>query len=83
MTARRNYCQSKSKFLHPEACTPKRETEMTIKLRLFIALGIVSVVLIGASGAGWFLLRGANISMKTVFDDRIIPLGDLKAVSDL
>jgi methyl-accepting chemotaxis protein len=56
---------------------------MTIKLRLFIALGILSVVLLGASGSGWFLLRGANLSMKTVFDDRIIPLGDLKAVSDL
>jgi methyl-accepting chemotaxis protein len=56
---------------------------MTIKLRLFIALGIISIVLLGAAGSGWFLLRGANLSMKTVFDDRIIPLGDLKAVSDL
>jgi methyl-accepting chemotaxis protein len=56
---------------------------MTIKLRLFVALGILSVVLLGASGSGWFLLRGANLSMKTVFDDRVVPLGDLKAVSDL
>ena len=56
---------------------------MTIKFRLFTALGILSVVLLAATGSGWLLLRDANLSMKTVFEDSIVPLGELKAVSDL
>jgi methyl-accepting chemotaxis protein len=74
-------------FIHVSyfRCTPDvhEAARMTIKSRLFIALGILSVVLLAAAGSGWFLLRDANLGMKSVLEGSIIPLGQLKAVSDL
>src|SRR3954451_1184475 len=56
----------------------RRNPVMTIKLRLLVALGILSCMLLLLTGASWLLLRDASVSMSSVFDDRIVPFSDLK-----
>jgi methyl-accepting chemotaxis protein len=55
----------------------------TIKARLLTSLLLLMAALIAVAGAGWYAARTANAGLETVFNDRVKPLRDLKAVSDL
>ena len=56
---------------------------MSIKTRLLITLSALSALLVAIIAAGWIFLSLSNASISTVFLDRVVPLRDLKAVSDL
>ncbi len=55
----------------------------TIRARLLMALTSLSLVVLGLATTGWLSLEAANDGMQTVYSDRVVPLRDLKAVSDL
>lgn len=54
-----------------------------IKHRLLVSLSALSVMLIAVAGTGWVALSLSNGGMTTVYNDRVVPLRDLKVVSDL
>jgi methyl-accepting chemotaxis protein len=54
----------------------------TIKARLLLALGGLSVVLLTTAACGWIALGASNAGMGSVYNDRVVPLRDLKAVAD-
>jgi methyl-accepting chemotaxis protein len=55
----------------------------SIKARLLLVLTTLGVLLGAALGGGWLATRSMNSSIKTIYSDRVVPLRDLKVVSDL
>jgi len=55
----------------------------TIKARLLLALASLSLLLLACAGGGWLALGIANQSLLQVYDQRVIPLRELKVVADL
>jgi methyl-accepting chemotaxis protein len=55
----------------------------TLKVQLLFSLLLLFVALISIGGAGWYAGKSANDGLTTMFEDRVKPLRDLKAVSDL
>ena len=53
---------------------------MTIKSRLILVIGMLSVLLIGVGSLGVYGLNQTNGSFKGVYEDRAVPLGDLGLV---
>ncbi|MFC3229053.1 methyl-accepting chemotaxis protein [Marinibaculum pumilum] len=54
----------------------------TIRAKLMTALGILGVVLLGIAGSGWFALDAADSRLAQIYQDRVVPLRDLKLVAD-
>lgn len=57
-------------------------SNMTIKSRLILVIGMLSVLLIGVGSLGVYGLNQTNGSFKGVYEDRAVPLGDLGLVLD-
>ena len=55
----------------------------TIKAKLFTSLFALLAAFLAVGGVGWYAAKIANDGLYTVFKDRVEPLRDLKAVSDL
>src|ERR1700704_2298252 len=55
---------------------------ISIKSRLFLLVGLLLALLIGVSAASVLRLRSSNAVLETVYNDRVVPLKQLKAVSD-
>jgi len=55
---------------------------MTIKSRLMLVIGTLSLLLIGVGSLGVHGLSQTNGSFKSVYEDRAVPLGDLGMVLD-
>ncbi|AWJ94420.1 hypothetical protein Sp245p_31725 (plasmid) [Azospirillum baldaniorum] len=55
----------------------------TIKARLLIALGAISDFLLAVSATGWIALSQSNQGIGNVFNNRVVPLRNLKVTSDL
>ncbi|MBI5112385.1 MAG: MCP four helix bundle domain-containing protein [Rhodovulum sp.] len=55
----------------------------SIKFKLLAAMLLLFSAFVFAAGIGWYASRVANDGLQTVFNDRVKPLRDLKAVSDL
>nr|WP_168220432.1 methyl-accepting chemotaxis protein [Azospirillum thermophilum] len=55
----------------------------TIKTRLLVALGALSLLLLAISATGWVSLMRSNEGIEGIFHDRIVPLRDLKVASDM
>jgi len=55
----------------------------TIKARLLVALGLLSLLLLGVSATGWIALGQFNAGIGSIFNDRVVPLRDLKVASDM
>ncbi len=55
----------------------------TIRARLLVALSALSLLLVVCSGAGWFAASTANVSLREVYEHRVVPLRELKVVADL
>ncbi|MBW8370478.1 MAG: MCP four helix bundle domain-containing protein, partial [Thiobacillus sp.] len=58
-------------------------TNLSIKSRLIFVIGFLSVLLIGIGIMGLVSLSTTNGSLKTVYEDRVITLGQLERVSAL
>jgi methyl-accepting chemotaxis protein I, serine sensor receptor len=55
---------------------------MTIKSRLMLVVGMLSVLLMGIGGLGLYGINQSNDGLKTVYEDRTIPAIDLGLVLD-
>src|SRR5688572_19292234 len=55
----------------------------TIKTQILTILALLCFTMFGIGGVGYYAADVANKGLKTVFNDRVVPLRDLKAVSDL
>jgi methyl-accepting chemotaxis protein len=55
---------------------------MTIRMRLFAALTGLALILAATVAVGWFALGVSNDGLKSVYNDRVVPLADLKQVAD-
>jgi methyl-accepting chemotaxis protein len=55
----------------------------TLKAKLVGALLALFLALAAVAAVGWYASDVANNGLETVFNDRVKPLRDLKAVSDL
>lgn len=59
-----------------------RSSALTIRARLFTSLGALALILVATAATGWWALSAANSGMTTIYNDRVIPLRDLKGVAD-
>jgi methyl-accepting chemotaxis protein len=55
----------------------------TINARLLTVLVVLSLVTFSIAWVGYYAADVSHSGLKTVFNDRVVPLRDLKAVSDL
>lgn len=55
---------------------------MTIKSRLIVVIGFLSVLLVSIGGMGIYGMNQMNSAFKGVYDDRVLPLGDLGVILD-
>ncbi|MDC8445327.1 MAG: methyl-accepting chemotaxis protein [Nitrosomonas sp.] len=55
---------------------------MTIKSRLMLVIGMLSVLLVGIGGLGLYGINQSNAGLKTVYEDRTVVLADLSQVID-
>ncbi|HEY4134108.1 MAG TPA: MCP four helix bundle domain-containing protein, partial [Alphaproteobacteria bacterium] len=56
---------------------------LSIRLRLLIVLGVLSTSLAVMAIAGWASLSSNQARFASVYHDRVVPLGQLKTISDL
>lgn len=54
---------------------------LTIKSRLTIVIGFLSLLLIGTGSIGLFSLNNINDSLKSLYQDRVLPTGRLNLVA--
>ena len=54
---------------------------LTIKSRLTIVIGFLSLLLIGIGGVGLYSLNSINDSLKSLYQDRVLPTGRLNLVA--
>ena len=57
-------------------------SSMKISTRLILLVGLLSVLLTGVGGMGLYGLSRANEAMHTVYEDRLVPMGELASVGD-
>ena len=50
---------------------------LTIKSRLIFVIGFLSLLLVAIGGLGLISLSSANNSLKKIYDDRLVPMGQL------
>ena len=55
---------------------------MTIKSQLIVVVGFLSALLISIGGMGVYGMNQMNTAFKSVYDNRVLPLGDLGVVLD-
>ena len=56
---------------------------LTIRARLIALLTVLTLLIAGGLGGGWLGIMSMHATIDTIYDDRVVPLRDLKAVSDL
>ncbi len=57
-------------------------SSLSIASRLAALFAMVAALMAVIGGSGWMALRTADASLETVLADRVVPLGDLKTISD-
>lgn len=55
---------------------------MTIKSRLMLVIGMLSVLLVGIGSLGLYGISQSNAGLKTVYEDRTVVLADLSQILD-
>ncbi|MGB9129090.1 MAG: methyl-accepting chemotaxis protein [Thiobacillus sp.] len=58
-------------------------TNLTIKSRLIFVIAFLSVLLVGIGVLGMISLNITNTSLKSVYEDRVVPLGQLERAASL
>lgn len=54
----------------------------TIKMRLTILLCLLCTLLLGVGGLGLYNMQSSNQGLQRVYNDRVVPLKQLKTISD-
>ena len=54
----------------------------TIKMRLTILLCLLCVLLLAVGGLGLYNMQSSNQGLQRVYNDRVVPLKQLKTISD-
>ena len=54
----------------------------TIKLRLTILLCLLCALLLGVGALGLYNMQSSNKGLQRVYNDRVVPLKQLKTISD-
>ncbi|MGL5127780.1 MAG: methyl-accepting chemotaxis protein [Aeromonas popoffii] len=54
----------------------------TIKMRLTILLCLLCLLLLGVGGLGLYNMQSSNQGLQRVYNDRVVPLKQLKTISD-
>lgn len=57
-------------------------TKTTIKFRLMLVVGVLSVLMVMIAAVGLYGFNQSNQGLKTVYEDRAVPMGDLGVVVD-
>ena len=57
-------------------------TKTTIKFRLMLVVGLLSALMVVIGGVGVYGFNQANLGLKTVYEDRAVPMGELGVVID-
>jgi methyl-accepting chemotaxis protein len=57
--------------------------DMTIKSRLILVIGLLSLLLIGVGGLGMYGTNQSNMALKSVYEDRMIPAVQLGKILDV
>ncbi len=57
--------------------------QLTIKTKLLLVLATLTLMLAATAAAGWIALALTHEAFRTVYADRVLPLQQLKAVSDV
>jgi methyl-accepting chemotaxis protein len=65
------------------AAGPGAASEPKVSTRLSLAIGLLIVLLIAVGAAGLLGLSATNGALQTVYDDRVVPLGQLGQVQRL
>jgi methyl-accepting chemotaxis protein len=55
---------------------------ITIKLRLLLLLGVMGLLLIAVGMTGLYGMQSSNAGLLTVYNDRVVPLQQLKIIAD-
>lgn len=55
----------------------------SIRAKLLCTMGALAVLMLGAVAAGWLAVSALDKSVQSIYADRVVPLRDLKTVSDL
>ncbi|MBI3507350.1 MAG: MCP four helix bundle domain-containing protein [Proteobacteria bacterium] len=55
---------------------------MTIRSKLIVAMILLALAILGSSASGWISGGIAGDGMKTVYNDRVVPMRDLKTIAD-
>jgi len=55
---------------------------MKISHKLILILSVLSLSLLVISAFGWFAFKQQHTSIQTIYEDRVIPLRDLKVIAD-
>ncbi|MES2259753.1 MAG: methyl-accepting chemotaxis protein [Pseudomonadota bacterium] len=56
-------------------------TNLSLKSRLTLVIGFLSLVLIGIGSSGLISLNRSNASLQSLYEDRVLPMGRLSLVS--
>lgn len=56
--------------------------KLSIKVQLLAVLGALGIALLMTNVAGWWGQARASASLDTIYKDRVVPLRDLKEISD-
>lgn len=56
--------------------------KLSVKVQLLAVLGALGLALLMTNVAGWWGQARASSSLDTIYKDRVVPLRDLKAISD-
>lgn len=56
---------------------------MTIKSRLMLVIGMLSVLLVGIGGLGLYGINQSNAGLKTVYEDRTVPAVQMGTILDI
>ncbi|MGL4793591.1 MAG: MCP four helix bundle domain-containing protein, partial [Aeromonas jandaei] len=54
----------------------------TIKLRLIVLLCLLCTLLLGVGSLGLYNMQSSNTGLQRVYNDRVVPLKQLKTISD-
>ncbi|MBX9637610.1 MAG: MCP four helix bundle domain-containing protein [Nitrosomonas sp.] len=57
--------------------------DMTVKTELIIAIGLLSVILIGIGVLGLHGIKQSNEGLRTVYQDRTVTAVDLATINDI
>lgn len=57
--------------------------DMTIKSRLMLVIGLLSLLLISVGGLGLYGTNQSNMALKSVYEDRMIPAVQLGKILDV